>query len=114
MPNKENLRKWVEALRSGRYEQGHGHMRKDGRYCCLGVAMEVALDNGVTCVPNWGTTSLLPSAVNNWYGTTGLSGLNERLGGPDDMGVPSDLNDSGRTFVEIADGIEATYKLLED
>jgi hypothetical protein len=33
----EIKRKWVEALRSGAYEQGRGQLCKDGAYCCLGV-----------------------------------------------------------------------------
>jgi hypothetical protein len=37
---------WTEALRSGKYQQGHGALRtltSDGvwRYCCLGVLYEV-------------------------------------------------------------------------
>jgi len=33
--------KWVEALRSGKYEQGRGALLNDGKYCCLGVLCEV-------------------------------------------------------------------------
>lgn len=41
-----NIRKWVKALRSGKYKQGRRQLRsgtkKDGySYCCLGVACEV-------------------------------------------------------------------------
>ena len=48
-PNKENLRKWVEALRSGKYVQGTGtnYNAKSDTYCCLGVACHVAEENGV-------------------------------------------------------------------
>lgn len=28
---------WVQALRSGNYEQGKGLLYRDGGYCCLGV-----------------------------------------------------------------------------
>lgn len=49
--NKDNLRLWVDALRSGEYEQTQGMLaRKQGEqtsYCCLGVACEVAAANGV-------------------------------------------------------------------
>lgn len=34
--------KWIEALRSGEYEQASGQLRLDGAYCCLGVLCEVA------------------------------------------------------------------------
>lgn len=34
--------KWVEALRSGRYEQTTGFLRRsNGRFCCLGVLCDV-------------------------------------------------------------------------
>lgn len=32
---------WIEALRSGRYEQGQKHLMANGKYCCLGVLCEV-------------------------------------------------------------------------
>lgn len=31
-------RKWVAALRSGKYKQGSGLLYNEGRMCCLGVA----------------------------------------------------------------------------
>lgn len=35
---KEIKQKWLDALRSGQYEQGHGKLKTDdGKYCCLGV-----------------------------------------------------------------------------
>lgn len=41
-PNKENIRKWVEALRSGKFQQTNGALRDLDGYCCLGVACEVS------------------------------------------------------------------------
>jgi hypothetical protein len=34
-------RRWVRALRSGRYEQGRGLLKRRNRYCCLGVLCEL-------------------------------------------------------------------------
>jgi len=34
-------KKWLAALRSGKYEQGTGALCEDGKYCCLGVLCEV-------------------------------------------------------------------------
>ena len=35
-------RKWVTALRSGKYMQGRGFLKdEDGGYCCLGVLCDV-------------------------------------------------------------------------
>lgn len=37
-----NRRRWIKALRSGEYRQGHGMLRDyQGQFCCLGVACEV-------------------------------------------------------------------------
>jgi hypothetical protein len=38
----ELKQKWIEALRSGKYEQGRGQLRDaSNRYCCLGVLADV-------------------------------------------------------------------------
>lgn len=29
--------KWIKALRSGKYKQGSGRLKKGNTYCCLGV-----------------------------------------------------------------------------
>lgn len=40
---KRNRKAWLEALRSGNYKQTKGKLRsRNGAYCCLGVACEVA------------------------------------------------------------------------
>lgn len=97
-PNKENILKWVEALESGKFEQGTGtlafkprdernwfarvFLRKGApkaKFCCLGVACETAIRNGVKLsVRNTGTAlgyriydedhSMLPQSVARWLG----------------------------------------------
>ena len=42
----EDKAKWLEALRSGEYEQIDSTLCADGRYCCLGV-LETILDGDV-------------------------------------------------------------------
>jgi hypothetical protein len=39
--DKEIKKAWVEALRSGKYEQGKHSLKKDNCYCCLGVLCEI-------------------------------------------------------------------------
>lgn len=39
--NKENLKKWIDALESEEYTQGSGALRNADGYCCLGVACDV-------------------------------------------------------------------------
>jgi hypothetical protein len=103
---KEVKDKWVEALRSGKYQQGKFALRRiDETYCCLGVLCHVA--PGVTWGP-WPIhekhqayfgddcgTGYLPA---NLLLAVGLSDQEQRfLGG---------MNDRGTDFTEIADWIE--------
>lgn len=37
--------KWLEALRSGKYEQGEGRLNKDNQFCCLGVLCDLIKDD---------------------------------------------------------------------
>ncbi len=38
---------WLKGLESGRFPQGKGALLRDSRYCCLGVACAVAMEQGV-------------------------------------------------------------------
>lgn len=79
-PNQARIRKFVEALRSKRFRQGHGalHRMRQGsdEYCCLGVACEVAIEDGLDLkVSNDGhfvrygdEFGHLPISVQAWYG----------------------------------------------
>lgn len=40
IPRKQ-IQKWIDALRSGKYEQAVGMLQNDRGYCCLGVACEI-------------------------------------------------------------------------
>src|SRR5688572_668760 len=78
--NKEAIRKWVEALRSGEFQQGKDSLRpKPDAFCCLGVACEVfrretgkgewaAIHSDMTFVASDASSSadLLPTAVAEW------------------------------------------------
>lgn len=39
--NKEIKDKWVAALESGEYEQGKGKLKRDNKFCCLGVLTDI-------------------------------------------------------------------------
>jgi hypothetical protein len=43
----KNTQKWINALRSGKYKKTTHHLSHNGKFCCLGVACEVAIANGV-------------------------------------------------------------------
>ena len=124
--NPEAKRLWLEALRSGEYEQGRGHLQRKGTWCCMGVACDVARKNGVhldvspvihECgLPDcerqgdedWvtydGEPGLPPDAVNEWAGVSLQHvALNTPLGAKTFV----TLNDQiGYTFDQIADLIE--------
>jgi hypothetical protein len=94
--------KWVEALRSGEYEQGSLYLRKEGKHCCLGVLCELAdieISEGGVMV------AAQP------YKTDDYEPIYEIIGG---SGVARELwrrNDGNgerkHSFAEIADYIEA-------
>lgn len=79
---KRRLRRFIAALRSGEYLQGFGELANRDletdpwRYCCLGVACEVAIKDGLNLnvderrykkyYNNEG--GVLPEKVRAWYG----------------------------------------------
>lgn len=108
--------KLVAALRSGKYKQGQGCLQSGDRHCCLGVACAVYQEEvgdlvvGVSShsyIPDKpligydGKMFVLPYKVQEWLGWSDDCG---QL--PDDWSLP-ELNDSGITFEQIADRIEA-------
>jgi len=110
--NPQIKQKWVDALRSGEYQQTKGRLHDENGFCCLGVLCDLyGKENNVEWViseyfgrymfQNEGAD--LPFSVIKWSGIA-------------DSGPPSDdqmcigtlaaLNDGGSTFNEIADVIE--------
>lgn len=41
------MKKWVKALRSGKYKKTTEALTRHGRYCCLGVLCELAIKEGI-------------------------------------------------------------------
>lgn len=92
---------WVEALESGEYEQGIGSLCSEGKYCCLGVACEVM---GVE-------KTYIGDTVR--FGNC-LVTLSERL--MNKLGIEKQshfivMNDSGKSFKEIAQYIRDNYDI---
>lgn len=110
----EVKRLWVDALRSGEYEQAIGRVKRAGAYCALGVLLHVAAEYSDDLVteagddfyPAWDGSEVdggpiydLPSVVLEW------AGLNDAM-----ETVIIEMNDDeGRPFGEIADYIEEHY-----
>jgi len=113
----ENAQKWVEALRSGKYQQTIRRLHRVAKrdwvpnepegYCCLGVACELFDKEN-------------PGVLTRRLHDDGVESFNEVKGLPpalviDWLGLYSDhsrnslvkMNDRGKTFNEIADYIES-------
>jgi hypothetical protein len=117
----ELRKKWIAALRSGRYEQGQVYLKSKIGYCCLGVAAEVVGEEfqQMSFEPEeWylidddglAEYSLLPYRVTKAYGLRGSIGNfleSVDLGRSDSITDSlADMNDRGFTFSEIANFIE--------
>lgn len=123
--------RWLEALRSGEYEQGRKVLRTaDDKFCCLGVLCELAVADGAITsrtvkeglgdgeVSLWwyegemvdgsavwmnSSTTTLPAKAVEW---AGLDKTNPGVEIDGETLSLAGLNDEGRTFDEIADLIE--------
>ena len=127
---------WVEALRSGVYEQGRDLLHSedahgDHRYCCLGVLCELARkeimvhvqmerdSEGITAYSYDGRDSMLPESVLLWAGLDRdepspyvRSDYKPEFVDTDSGTVRLEyLNDGGKSFDEIAALIEADINL---
>lgn len=101
----KNAKKWVKALRSGKYKQTTGRLAREGAYCCLGVACELAVKAGVIqdFEPSDGE---LPEQVALWLGLGRRDGTYEpEEGGLTDLGIQNDQEK--KTFKQIAKIIES-------
>lgn len=132
--NKANVKLWVDALRSGEYRQGHGELTTLDTQnnilsnCCLGVACEVALKNGVEMtIENRngrrrydGNGTDLPPAVQRWldmpdadtgeYAAYGRDVILSYDPNDDYHFMATTANDSaGWTFDQIANALERRY-----
>lgn len=101
---------WVAALRSGQYAQGRAHLCKESKHCCLGVACELAIADGVeierkicntTLVRFNGNSGAMPLAAMSWLG------LREPDGSLKDGRSLASLNDQGYSFEALAQIIES-------
>ena len=124
MVNKENMTKWIAALRSGEFMQGKGTLRSGVAYCCLGVACEVfrrETANGDWFPQLFGyerfefhaglgyTVGVLPAAVVAWLGLEETS-PSVYMPEYDRLIALTELNDTrDYDFAQIADILESTY-----
>jgi hypothetical protein len=101
--------KWVEALRSGDYQQTTGTLRDGDSFCCLGVLCDISGAGRWEPVERASARPHLHQYVigenyNQQYLPAALkapNGLSDNIVDP-----LMDMNDSGNTFKQIADYIE--------
>lgn len=101
-PRVESRRRWVEALRSGRYEQGRNALEREGRFCCLGVLCAILIPekravNGETGDVEYDGAAEYPTDDT-------LAAVGVRYFDAIDLSQMNDVYH--RSFDEIADAIE--------
>jgi hypothetical protein len=120
---KDKATKLINALRSGRYKQGHEQLAygKD-EFCCLGVACNIS-DTSLSWKKNLngtyaigGKTHTLPFAICQEYGFhsddgTPCDGRQLVINGVSYKSL-SDANDGGASFEDLADCIEQNWENL--
>lgn len=101
---KEN---WVKALRSGKYRQGKGRLRKGNLFCCLGVLCDLH-DKTKWEMMDARTESYFYENTDN--GEFIYTSLRDRLDlSYQQMIMLMSLNDRGQDFNYIADVIEKQF-----
>ena len=110
LTTEEARKKWVEALRSGKYKQSRQFLHSEEGYCCLGVACdifakELSIERKEEKSLEYfnGQSYSLPLNVKNLLGLCGVEGMNLNPNKP----CLSYLNDKEElTFDQIADKLE--------
>jgi hypothetical protein len=129
---KEIAKRWIKALRSGKYKQGQSFLKQydtknQPRHCCLGVLCELynesmkknhkktlttkTFDNvfGNGCVKFGGKEDFLPTSVREWAGMKTKDGkLDNHLF----YHSLAYMNDFGKTFKTISNTIEKNIENL--
>lgn len=113
--------RWVKALRSGRYKQAKEHLASTAGMCCLGVLctiLRTRVDKSDDAYWEFGIERNrlnLPAEVQARAGIKSRGGVFYSLLHDDGKIYRrelSALNDSGKSFAEIADMIEKNWELL--
>lgn len=107
---------WVEALRSGTYKQGQRYLHVGDSFCCLGVLCNLysqEWDESGDRVDDDGRSAEDGRIVYSHIGdASGLPGDEVLMWAELDGEVAEQLatlNDTGKTFEELADEIELIY-----
>ena len=123
--NPERKAEWLTALRSGEYEQGTGYLNRDGKFCCLGVATDLAVKAGLgewvedyvhgvkgfvstnnPVAPEGSEVGLLPREVARWLGLEDVSPIVKAGDFRGRQRLTYLNDDEGLSLEEIADLVE--------
>ena len=108
---------WLEALRSGKYNQADGVLydSKYNEYCCLGVACRIKYPLHYLKNCEGGYASLISVGLDPYNVRYNLKKIPNELKGDcldnDLVNKLTSMNDNGKTFSEIANWIEDNVEL---
>ena len=113
MMNQEIKQRWIQALRSGEYQQGRENLFHCGKFCCLGVLTDLYIkEHGLQWKQDSGDLwsfeeegGVLPLSVRKW---SGIPEPNPMIGNADAT-VHNDQR--FESFATIADYIEKDKRL---
>jgi hypothetical protein len=130
---KEIAKRWIKALRSGKYKQGQSFLKQydtknQPRHCCLGVLCELYNESMKknhkktitvkTCDDEFslkhgyvrfgGKEDFLPTSVRKWAGMKSKDGKMDN----ESYNSLADMNDFGKTFKTISNTIEKNIENL--
>lgn len=116
--------RWIPALESGRFPKGKGSLNRDGKFCCLGVACELLVEDGLLEKSNspydlisyqspntrsWDSV-VLPTAVASFIGITPWGSLSKMTEDGNYITL-TQVNDASDTFEPV---IAEIRKALEE
>lgn len=89
--------RWLKALRSGEYQQGKEKLSRHGEFCCLGVLRDVKDPEDKRCSKAEG------DQFNSFLSSTQLAEVGLTREQQEKL---ADMNDQGKSFLQIAFYIE--------
>ena len=103
--NIELKKKWIEALRSGKYKQTKGRLHDDNGFCCYGVLCDIISPNEwVKCNTGCGDTFYRFQGANSMMPDNDI--LKQVMKTHKCPACLAAMNDRGRSFNEIADVLQ--------
>jgi hypothetical protein len=93
--------KWLEALRSGKYKQATGVLRREDTYCCLGVLADVVDST------KWKERYEDSGTCYAWDKTEPAYKLPDDILDQEVQAQLIEMNDDGEDFNRIAEKVES-------